>query len=383
MTPFAPAVYADRRRRAAAQAAAAGLAGVLVTPGPDLRYFLGYTPAADTERLTLLAIPASDDGGGDAVAVVPKLEAHDLEVGAVGGIEAVAWSDGEDEHEVAGRLLRPDGRYAISDAAWALHVLGLQRALPASSYAAVTNALPMLRAAKSPEEVARLAAAGAGADAVFAEIVTRRFAGRAEREVSDDLDALLREHGHEQVDFTLVCAGENGADPHHEAGDRVIREGDMVVMDFGGLADGYGSDTTRTVHVGALTAREQEVHDVVRTAQQAGVDAVRPGATCQDVDRASRAVIADAGFGEFFVHRTGHGIGLTTHEPPYMVEGEETPIEAGMCFSVEPGIYLPGEFGVRIEDIVVAFPSGVPGLPDTPDSGARLNTSPHEVVVVA
>ncbi|GAB3102203.1 M24 family metallopeptidase [Isoptericola nanjingensis] len=382
MTPFAPAVYADRRRRAAAQAAAAGLAGVLVTPGPDLRYFLGYTPAADTERLTLLAIPASDDGGGDAVAVVPKLEAHDLEVGAVGGIEAVTWSDGEDEHEVAGRLLRPDGRYAISDAAWALHVLGLQRALPASSYAAVTNALPMLRAAKSPEEVARLAAAGAGADAVFAEIVTRRFAGRAEREVSDDLDALLRSHGHEQVDFTLVCAGENGADPHHEAGDRVIREGDMVVMDFGGLADGYGSDTTRTVHVGAPTAREQEVHDVVRAAQQAGVDAVRPGATCQDVDRASRTVIADAGFGEFFVHRTGHGIGLTTHEPPYMVEGESTPIEAGMCFSVEPGIYLPGEFGVRIEDIVVAFPAGAPGLADTPDAGVRLNTSPHEVVVV-
>ncbi|MFI2294622.1 M24 family metallopeptidase [Isoptericola sp. NPDC019571] len=382
MTPFAPAVYADRRRRAAAQAAAAGLAGVLVTPGPDLRYFLGYTPAADTERLTLLAIPASDDGGSDAVAVVPKLEAHDLEVGAVGGIEAVTWSDGEDEHEVAGRLLRPDGRYAISDAAWALHVLGLQRALPASSYAAITNALPMLRAAKSPEEVARLAAAGAGADAVFAEIVTRRFAGRAEREVSDDLDALLRSHGHEQVDFTLVCAGENGADPHHEAGDRVIREGDMVVMDFGGLADGYGSDTTRTVHVGAPTAREQEVHDVVRAAQQAGVDAVRPGATCQDVDRASRTVIADAGFGEFFVHRTGHGIGLTTHEPPYMVEGESTPIEAGMCFSVEPGIYLPGEFGVRIEDIVVAFPAGVPGLADTPDAGVRLNTSPHEVVVV-
>jgi len=378
MTPFSPAVHADRRRRAAAQAAAAGLAGVLVTPGPDLRYFLGYTPAAELERLTMLVIPAE----GDAVAVVPRLEAHDLEVGAVGGIEAVAWSDGEDEHAVAARLLRPDGRYAISDTAWALHVLGLQRALPASSYAAVTDVLPMLRAGKSPEEVARLAAAGAGADAVFAEIVTRRFAGRTEREVSDDLDDLLRAHGHEQVDFTLVCAGENGADPHHEAGDRVVRDGDMVVMDFGGLADGYGSDTTRTVHVGALTAREQEVHDVVRAAQQAGVDAVRPGATCQDVDRAARAVIADAGFGDFFVHRTGHGIGLTTHEPPYMVEGEDAPIEAGMCFSVEPGIYLPGEFGVRIEDIVVAFPTGVPGLEDAPDSAVRLNTSPHEVVVV-
>ncbi|MFI2101904.1 M24 family metallopeptidase [Isoptericola sp. NPDC019693] len=378
MTPFSPAVHADRRRRAAAQAAAAGLAGVLVTPGPDLRYFLGYTPAAELERLTMLVLPVD----GDPVAVVPQLEAHDLEVGAVGGIESVAWTDGEDQHAVVGRLLRPDGRYAISDTAWALHVLGLQRTLPASSYTAVTDALPMLRAAKSADEVARLAAACAGADAVFAEIVTRRFAGRAEREVSDDLDALLRAHGHEQVDFTLVCAGENGADPHHEAGDRIIREGDMVVMDFGGLADGYGSDTTRTVHVGALTDREQEVHDVVRAAQQAGVDAVRPGASCQDVDRASRAVITDAGYGEHFVHRTGHGIGLTTHEPPYMVEGEEAPVEPGMCFSVEPGIYLPGELGVRIEDIVVAFPAGVPGLADTPDAAVRLNTSPHEVVVV-
>ncbi|GAA1737869.1 aminopeptidase P family protein [Isoptericola hypogeus] len=300
----------------------------------------------------------------------------------MGGIEAVAWSDGEDEHAVTARLLRPEGRYGISDTAWALHVLGLQRTLPASSYVAVTTALPMLRATKSPEEVARLAAAGAGADAVFAEIVTRPFAGRRERDVAADLDALLRDHGHEQVDFTLVCAGENGADPHHDAGDRVIAAGDMVVMDFGGLADGYGSDTTRTVHVGEVTAREQEVHDVVRVAQQAGVDAVRPGATCQDVDRASRAVIDDAGYGEFFVHRTGHGIGLTTHEPPYLVEGEEAPVSAGMCFSVEPGIYLPGEFGVRIEDIVVAFPAGVPGLDDSPEAAVRLNTSPHEVVLV-
>ena len=369
MTPFSPAVYADRRRRAAEQAAAAGLAGVLVTPGPDLRYFLGYTPSADTERLTLLAIPAH----GDAVAVVPKLEAHDLEVGAVGGIEAVAWSDGEDEHAVAARLLSPDGRYAISDAAWALHVLGLQRTLPASSYAAVTTVLPMLRAAKSPEEVARLAAAGSGADAVFAEIVTRAFAGRRERDVAADLDALLRSHGHEQVDFTLVCAGENGADPHHEAGDRVIREGDMVVMDFGGLADGYGSDTTRTVHVGEPTDEEQRVHDLVREAQQAGFDAVRPGAACQEVDRAARKVIKDAGYGEYFIHRTGHGIGVTTHEPPYMIEGEELPIVPGMCFSIEPGVYLPGRFGVRIEDIVTATEDG---------AGHRFNNTPHEMAIV-
>lgn len=381
MTPFAEHVYVERRRRAAAQAAEAGIHGVLVTPGPDLVYFLGYTPAAVTERLTLLVIGTEDPDA--ATAVVPRLEAHDMALGAVGGIETHPWSDGEDEHAVAARLLRPGGHYAISDAAWALHLLGLQRTLPSASFAAVTRALPMLRATKSPEEVARLAAAGAGADAAFREILRRPFAGRRERDVAADLAELLRAHGHEQVDFTLVCAGENGADPHHEASDRVVREGDMVVMDFGGLADGYGSDTTRTVHVGDPTATEREVHDVVRAAQQAGVDAVHPGATCEDVDRAARAVITDAGFGERFIHRTGHGIGLTTHEPPYMVAGETTPITPGMCFSVEPGIYLPGRFGVRIEDIVVAFPQGVPGLGDAADGAVRLNTSPRELQVVA
>ncbi|AEG44748.1 aminopeptidase P family protein [Isoptericola variabilis] len=380
MTPFPAHVHAERRRRAAAQATEAGLDGVLVTPGPDMTYFLGYTPSAVTERLTMLVI---DAGYPDAAtAVVPRLEEHDLEIGAVGGVETLAWSDGEDEHEVAARLLRDGGRYAISDTAWALHVLGLQRAAPEASFEAVTRALPLLRAAKSPEEVARLAAAGAGADAAFREIVRRPFAGRRERDVAADLAELLREHGHEQVDFTLVCAGENGADPHHAASDRVLREGDTVVMDFGGLADGYGSDTTRTVHVGEPTALEREVHDAVRAAQQAGVEAVRPGATCEDVDRAARAVIEEAGFGEHFVHRTGHGIGLTTHEPPYMVTGETTPVGPGMCFSVEPGIYLPGRFGVRIEDVVVAFPVGVPGLEDVPDGAARLNTTTRELVVV-
>ncbi|WP_159794284.1 aminopeptidase P family protein [Puerhibacterium puerhi] len=381
MTPFAPHVYAERRRRAAAQAARAGLDGLLVTPGPDLAYFLGYSPAATTERLTLLVVPAADgaaepDGVAQALAVVPRLEAHDLEVGAVGPVEALAWSDGEDEHAVAARLLRPGGRYAISDSAWALHVLGLLEALPGAALVPVTRALPMLRAVKSPEEVARMAAAGAGADAAFGEILARPFAGRREREVAADLDALLRAHGHKQVDFTLVCAGENGADPHHDAGDRVLREGDMVVLDFGGLADGYGSDTTRTVHVGEPSAQEREVHDVVRAAQEAGVRAVVPGATCQDVDRAARAVVEEAGYGEHFIHRTGHGIGLTTHEPPYMVEGETRPIEAGMCFSVEPGIYLPGRFGVRIEDVVVAFDDAVPG------AARRLNDSPRALQVV-
>ncbi|MBE9938448.1 MULTISPECIES: aminopeptidase P family protein [Cellulosimicrobium] len=379
---FGPEVYAARRERAAAHAREAGLTGLLVSPGPDLAYFTGYAPP-ETERLTLLAIPAEGTGTtGGASVVVPLLERGDLaSAPGADGLDVVTWRDGDDEHDAAARLLAADGTYAVSDATWALHVLGLQRALPGARLTAFSDAVPTLRAVKDAAEVERLATAGAAADAAFADVLGVAFAGRRERDVAADLDRFLREHGHEQVDFTLVCSGPNGADPHHDAGDRVIEPGDLVVLDFGGLRDGYGSDTSRTVLVAggtddALADQQREVYDVVRRAQQAGLDAVRPGATCQDVDRAARAVIVDAGYGEQFVHRTGHGIGTTTHEPPYMVEGEDRPIEPGMCFSVEPGVYLPGRFGVRIEDIVVAFP------PDVPDGARRLNTSTHDLQTV-
>jgi Xaa-Pro aminopeptidase len=231
----------------------------------------------------------------------------------------------------------------------------------------------MLRAVKDADELSRLAAAAEAADAAYGEILGVRFAGRSETEVGADLAALLTRFGHSQVDFTVVGSGPNGADPHHEIGERVIEEGDMVVLDFGGLKHGYGSDTTRTVHVGEPTDEEREVHDIVRRAQQAAFEAVRPGIACQEVDRVARAVITEAGYGEYFIHRVGHGIGLTTHEPPYMVEGEQHLLVPGMCFSIEPGIYLPGRFGVRIEDIVVV----------TPDGGHRLNRTPHEMAIVA
>ena len=217
-----------------------------------------------------------------------------------------------------------------------------------------------------------MAAAGAAVDAAFEAILRVPFAGRTELDVAADLARLLREHGHESVDFTLVGSGPNGANPHHDAGERVIADGDAVVLDFGGFVDGYGSDTTRTVHVGEPTAEEREVHDVVRLAQQAGFEAVRPGVECQEIDRVSRAVITEAGYGDYFIHRVGHGIGLTTHEPPYMVEGETQILHPGMCFSIEPGIYLPGRFGVRIEDIVTVVPDG----------GRRLNQTSHEMRIV-
>ncbi|MFF7093201.1 aminopeptidase P family protein [Streptomyces rubradiris] len=367
--PFTAADYRARMDRAVRSAADAGLAGLLVAPGPDLVWLTGYTPTAITERLTVLVLAP----GRDPVLVVPTLEAPDAEQAP--GAPALTlrdWTDGTDPYTVTAGLLDDRGRFGISDNTWAMHLLGLQRTLPGTSYAALTDALPMLRAVKDKAELDLLAAAGAAADQAFEEIRKLPFAGRRESDVGRDLAALLRRFGHEQVDFTIVGSGPNGANPHHEVGDREIRPGDMVVLDFGGLKDGYGSDTTRTVHVGEPTEEERRVHDVVRAAQEAGCQAVRPGAACQDVDRAARAVIADAGYGAYFIHRTGHGIGVTTHEPPYMIEGEEQPLVPGMCFSVEPGIYLPGRFGVRIEDIVTV----------TEDGGRRLNNTTREMVTV-
>jgi D-alanyl-D-alanine dipeptidase len=362
--------YARRMERATTAAADAGFAGLLITPGPDLSYLCGYAPTAITERLTALVLTPDRP----PTMVVPKLELPDAEQAAGAPVlTMVDWLDGSDPYAATAGLLDGNGRYAVSDAAWAMHLLGLQHTQPGTSYVSLTDGLPMLRAVKDEGELARLAAAGAGADASFEEILGARFAGRTESDVAADLATLLRKHGHSHVDFTLVASGPNGANPHHDAGSRTIRPGDAVVLDFGGLCDGYGSDTTRTVSVGEPSEDVRTVYEIVRLAQQAAFEAVRPGVPCQEIDRLARRVITDAGYGEYFIHRVGHGIGLSTHEPPYLVEGEQHPLVPGMCFSIEPGIYLPGRFGVRIEDIVTV----------TTDGGRRLNNTTHEMQTVA
>jgi Xaa-Pro aminopeptidase len=359
--------FIGRRERARAAVAEAKLEGLLVTPGADLVYLTGYAPPP-LERLTLLILA----GEGDPVLVVPALERPSAEVApGMGGVELTEWRDGEDPYELASQVLRA-GRHAITDATWAVHLLALEHATADCLFVAAGRALPLLRAVKDDQEIERLRAAAEGADAAFAEVVTMRFEGRREDEVAADLERLLRSHGHERVDFTIVGSGPNGASPHHHSGERTIERGDAVVMDFGGVANGYCSDITRTVFVGEPTGEHRRVYDTVRAAQQAAFDAVRPGVPAQEVDRAARAVISGAGYGAFFVHRTGHGIGIEIHEPPYIVEGNETPLQPGMTFSDEPGIYLPGKFGVRIEDQLVVT-----------DQGAeRLNEASRELTVV-
>jgi Xaa-Pro aminopeptidase len=373
-THLAPAAfttddYAARLDRVARESAQAGLAGTIVGPGPDLEWLTGYRPTAITERLTaLIVVPDRAP-----TLVVPVLERPDAEGAAgAGALRIVDWADGADPYRLTAEHMPSAGRFGISDSAWSVHLLGLLGALPETAYEALSTRMPMLRAVKGDNELARLAMAGAAADETYSTIVHLRFAGRRESEVAADLARLLREHGHEQVDFTVVGSGPNGANPHHEAGERVIEPGDTVVLDFGGLMFGYGSDTTRTVSVGHPATEVRHVHGIVRAAQQAAFEAVRPGVPCEEIDRAARAVITEAGYGDQFIHRTGHGIGVTTHEPPYLVEGEKQPLVPGMCFSIEPGIYLPDRFGVRIEDIVTVTETG----------GRRLNNTGRALQVV-
>lgn len=361
--------YAERRANAIASIERAGLAGLLVAPGPDLVYFTGHAPPP-LERLTMLVLST----GADPLLVVPSLERPLAEMApGAAGLRLADWRDARDDpYAMVSDAIGP-GRYAITDHTWASHLLALQRVASDRTFVSTGAAVPLLRAIKDEDEVERLRAAGTAADAVFAEVVSLGFEGRAERDVAKDLAELLLEHGHQRAEFTIVGSGPNAASSHHEAGDRRIAAGDAVVMDFGGVMDQYCSDITRTVFVGAPTPEQREVYDVVRAAQQAAFEAVRPGVQAQEVDRVARGLISEAGYGDRFVHRTGHGIGLEVHEAPYIVEGDETALEPGMTFSDEPGIYLEGRFGVRIEDQVVVTSGGA----------ERLNEATRELTVVA
>jgi Xaa-Pro aminopeptidase len=360
--------HADRIARARAEAATQGFGAVVVPPSPDLAYLTGYEPMP-LERPTLLVLRPD----ADPALLVPALEEPLARASIDAEVGFVPWSDGDDPYDAATRLLPRAGRIAVGDRLWAAHLLGLQRSAPAVTFSPASAVLGRLRAVKDADELAALRRAARGADETFRRICAMRFAGRREDQVAGDLAALLVEHGHARADFTIVASGPNGASPHHEPGPRTIQPRDAVVLDFGGELDGYFSDTSRTVVVEDEPEGFREVYELVREAQEGAVARVAPGVEIQDVDRAARAVIDAGGYGERFVHRTGHGIGREVHEPPYAVEGDDTRLEPGMTFSVEPGIYLEGRFGVRIEDIVAVTADGVD----------RLNRSPRELQVVA
>ncbi len=350
MTP-----HAARRARAIALLKERAIDALLLTPSSDLLYASGYR-IFTTERLTCLVLTAQ----GDASLVVPVLEAPRARA-AVADVPLVTWSETEDP---VGRLcdLLPDARrLALADQMWASFALRIARAFPQAELVPASDVLTPLRMHKDQTELAALRDAGAAADRAFLRLVSDvRFAGRRERDVATDLAALLIQEGHDEAKFTIVASGPNGASPHHETGARVIGDGDVVVCDFGGPLRGYGSDITRTVFVGsgAIPAEVRTVHETVLRAQGAGYAAARAGVAAQEIDRAARRVITEAGYGDAFLHRVGHGIGLDGHEHPYLVEGNRQPLEPSMTFSIEPGIYLAGKFGVRIEDIAALGADG-------------------------
>ena len=361
--------HLDRIRRAAERSAVLDLDALVISPSPDLVYLTGYDPIP-FERPTLLVLRPD----GDPALLVPELERPLAAASPVGDrLELVPWSDGSDPYEAAARLLAGAARIALADRMWASHVLGLQRRLPEAAFMPASLVVGALRAVKDEQELEALRRAGRAADQTFRRILEIPFRGRSEEAISHDLANLLIESGHRRADFTIVASGPNAASPHHEPGGRTILPRDAVVMDFGGELAGYFSDTSRTVIVDEPPEGFERAYAAVREAQEAAVRAVRPGLEAQEVDRAARTVVNAAGYGDSFIHRTGHGIGLEVHEQPYLVEGDRTTLEPGMTFSVEPGIYLEGRFGIRIEDIVAVTADGV----------ERFNRSTRELQVVA
>jgi Xaa-Pro aminopeptidase len=355
----------DRLDAARAACAAAGLEALLLSPGSDLRYLTGY-PALSTERLTLLVLPVD----GPATLVVPRLERPAAEASPVGslGVTLVDHADGTDPYPLVAAAATGAATVGLANRMWAEQVLRFGALWPAAEQGLTSEVLRDLRMRKGPDEVDALRRAGQAIDRVHARMGEWLRVGRTESEVGADIAAAILAEGHVGVDFTIVGSGPNGASPHHELSDRVVQAGDLVVVDIGGeTPTGYRSDCTRTYVVGGSSdAGVAEWYAVLQAAQEAATAAVRPGVTAEQIDAAARDLIDDAGWGKHFIHRTGHGIGLDTHEAPYIVAGNDIPLEPGMAFSVEPGIYLPGRCGARIEDIVVCTEDGVRPLNDGP-----------------
>jgi Xaa-Pro aminopeptidase len=364
-------VTSDRLRLVQRASAAAGVDVLLLTPGPDLRWLTGYD-ALPLERLTCLVLPAS----GEPFLLVPGLEvpAAGTSPAAALGIEIVGWQETDDPYAVLARRL-PDrpARVGLANRMWAEQVLRFRAALPGTEQILSSEVLRDLRMRKTSGEVAALRRAGQAIDRVHDRMAEFLRPGRTEREAGRAIAAAILDEGHKAVDFVIVASGPNGASPHHDTGGRELERGDVVVVDIGGTTDeGYCSDCTRMYVLGEPPADFTQYFAVLLAAQQAAVDAARPGVTAESVDEAARSVIRDGGYGDAFLHRTGHGIGVETHEDPYIVSGNPLVLEPGMAFSIEPGIYLAGRHGARIEDIVVTTASGV----------ERLNTTDRGYVVV-
>lgn len=360
--------FVDRLARTERAMGAAGVDALLVGPGSDLRYLTGYVATA-LERMTLLVVRAD----GAHTLIVPELERASAEHQGT-AVPLASYGETDSSFALAAQLLGglEGGILGVGDQLWSMFLLGLQDALPKASWQRATRVLRELRMRKDAQELEALRRAGQAIDRVHRRVPELLRPGRTEAEIARDIAALIVEEGHARADFVIVGSGPNGASPHHEVSERVLQAGDAVVVDIGGpMPDGYFSDCTRDYVVGAAPDGYENAHAALEAAQRAACEAVRPGVTAESVDEAARKVLRDAGLAEHFIHRTGHGIGLDVHEDPYIVSGNDLVLEPGMTFSVEPGVYLPGRFGMRIEDIVAVTEHGA----------ERLNTTEREAVI--
>ena len=363
--------FASRLARMRQEARNYGAEAVLVAPGPDLRYLVGYD-ALPLERLTCLVVSTD----GEASLVVPRLELLAAEASPVAALDVTLrpWGENEDPYALVASLIPDCNRVALDNHMWFEKVVGLREAAPHWSTMLAGSIVSNLRMRKDDAEIAALMRAGAAIDRVHARVPELMRAGRTEREVGLDIAEAILAEGHVAVDFIIVGSGPNGASPHHDVSDRVIAEGDVVVVDIGGtMPDGYRSDCTRTYAVGFAPPDFVYEYAALQEAQAAAVAHARVGVTCESVDAAARDVLVAAGLGDLFIHRTGHGIGMETHEEPYIVSGNALVLDQGMAFSIEPGFYREGSYGARIEDIVITGPEGL----------IVCNNQPRDLVVVS
>jgi Xaa-Pro aminopeptidase len=351
-------IFAERLERARQAMRAQGVDVALLSLGLDMPYLTGYN-AMPLERLTMLVLPAN----GDAVMVIPRLEAPRVQpMPSVFSLHP--WNETDDPVAITAELVRsaaPTSRVvAVGDQMWARFLVDLMPLLPNTQYRRSVDVIGSLRMRKDSAEIEALRAAGSAVDIIADDLQAGRIAlvGRTEAQVSADLSARIIAQGHDVVNFAIVAAGENAASPHHHPGSRVIQPNEIVLCDFGGTMNGYCSDITRCVYTGEPPSEVAEAYAVLFEAEAAAVRAATVGTPCEEVDAVARRVITAAGFGEYFIHRTGHGIGLDAHEDPYIVSGNSLALEAGHAFSIEPGIYMPGKWGMRLEDIVVATIDG-------------------------
>jgi Xaa-Pro aminopeptidase len=362
--------YAARMRAVRRRLTEEKIDVLALSPDDDMRYLLGFMPHPDERPCYLLL-----DTDGEAF-VVPSLNAAEAARHVTAPSFAYTDADGP-AHALTGAVRALGGRsprrLAVSDTMRADFVLTLQRAYPDAQLALGSVILGPLRMRKSPEELEVIARSGRQADQAVREAWAACRAGASEREIAEVAEASFKRSGAEEVLFTQVAAGPNGAFPHHRSSDRTLRPGDSVTMDFAGRLDGYASDITRAAFIGTPPPKYLEVHRTVDAAVVAGMAAARPGALLRDVDLAARGVIERAGYGQYFIHRVGHGLGLTGHELPSVTHLNTDPIAEGMVFTVEPGIYLPGEFGVRLEEVVYI----------SKDGAHRLSELPRDVHVIA